>query len=870
MPNSTSQQNSQQAKEDIAYSDKLRRELEKYGKKQLLDQRDSGNKSVNKYGMKLPLDHRTSQSSSSLGSVDPELNELERTITDTRKSIDAKFYKSLVQSSVVRKNQERANSGISQEDGHKQEQGHPENAPRRPSLHQRPSPPSFATLNLAVDKEGNKRGALEGKKASYTPRGDKNDAGTGLRDSKPRTASRKDKFGLPNGYPVDERSKAVEGSQTDSCNSLNRLRSPPPYEEAVSSLERRRERKTETPKAPKTNKGIVYRTDEKPLRTSSGTDSNRDEKPRYLSNTSERRRYRATVKSANLEDLISHKRMTSEPYGGGSRNSSPDYKIDKIEKTRLFATMSESNISRTAERDARDRNIVQTRFRDVNDVINEKNSSHIRTGSADQLSGFASLLTRSRKSSMDTPRPEGSLDNTPTVSPREFTAIVMPEAEPYAKHERKLSPGRVPELTSREEKLDDKLPYMETSLDAIPTTVEMYSHEDENLHDTFTKIDRAFGFTSYAPPGAIVAQTNNKEERKRKSKKHRQRSKATKVCSDTSDDDSGSSSLTSSSVRRRNASGKPRDEDSLKGRPLSTDSLKKNKSEAEESLEAAITDFHSTLSNLPDQNSSLERVSSSDTLSGAHTPTPSHRGFSAVKTSFSNITPTARPQYSTLSVSQRRDYPQSSRATVTYSDKGRYSMVSSSRQSSLDSPSHSGKEGGSRVQELVGKFSETPGRKGSLDSSSPPRGKPDRFRSHSEARISLLASPSPWVKREARSFVKVTEANRDARRIEKHRVTTHGERNLFQRQGSEATRNISVTVTPKLDMDTRVDTLGPLPVIPNSPSWVEACERGMLSLPGRGKKSSKTLLKDGELYLIMSPLESCLFGLCLLLSSSEA
>lgn len=801
--------------------------------KQLLEKKLSSK--INERNMtKKDLKESTSNSSS-IGSVDPELSELERTISDTRKSIDAKFYKSLVQSAMVRKTREQnsRNAVIS---------GKVEQKP--------PLPQGLQTASTRLSNDGQCKG---GTPVSI------------VRGTTPQEEFQRAGNFVPLTRPEDELQAASSQDESikGSTSSLSRLRSPPPYEEAITSLERRRSKKIKPSKKDSSKSQSQREVSSPPLHSS---DSSKEEKPKVLMRaiSDERRRYRSEVKSANLEERIGPKGILGETPKVRSRKLPYDFISNR---TGLMIAKSESNIFYSCDKepgisDSEDRlrsgNIVHTRVRDVNDVIKEK--IHVRSESADQLISFSSLMPKASRRASSTEPPRSGSGSTPRNLSRKTSPDRSPLGTPYSSHQGRLTKSQedIMQLLNTESE-QDCVPFKETTLGPTTTTIETYGGIEENLNDTFAKIDQAFGFTSY---GTAPAKTPTKDEKRRKRPKSlRQRARSSQVFSDTSDDESTGSSLNSTGSHKRTPSGRPRGRSHDKGKPTSQDSMEKKKSEAEESLEAAITEFHSTLSNLPDKQSSLARVSSPDEVN--RTPTPLDKGYSKAPTD--EETPKIRRSISKPSenttVNIRRDSKefnrggiQISRKTITYPDsKSRiYVRSQSSRQSSLDSPSHSSKDSGSRVQELVGKFSQPPqpsSRKSSLDSSSPTRGSPERYRSKSEARISVLTSPSPWIRRDqSQSAFKVNEAN-SVRRFEKHRIS-HAEttrQNSAEKQTeSPYKKKMSLTVRPTLDTPKEVvDTVGPLPVIPNSPSWLEACERGMSSLPGRGKKNGQKLESRG-------------------------
>ena len=778
----------------------------------------------------------STSNSSSIGSVDPELSELERTISDTRKSIDAKFYKSLVQSAMARKTYEQnsRNAVI------------PEKVEQKPPL-----PQGLQTTSARLSSDG------------------RNKVGTPVsivKGTNPQEELQRPGHFVPLSRPEDEMLAASSQDESKgSTSSLSRLRSPPPYEEAITSLERRRVKKVKTTKKDSNASQSQSEVSSPPLHSS---DSSKEEKPKVLMRamSDERRRYRSEVKSANLDERIGPKGIIGEIPRLKSRKLPYEFISNR---TGLMIAKSESNIFYSCDKepgisDSEDRlrsgNIVQTRVRDVDDVINEK--IHVRSESADQLIGFSSLIPKGSRRASSTEPPRSMSGSTPRNLSRKTSPDRGPMGTPYSSHHSRLTKSQedIMRLLNTESQ-HDRVPFKETTLGPTATTTETYASIEDNMNDTFAKIDQAFGFTSYGASPAVAKTPAKDEKRRKRPKSLRQRARSSQVFSDTSDDESTGSSLNSSGSHKRTPSGRPRVRSHEKGKPTSQDSMEKKKSEAEESLEAAITEFHSTLSNLPDKQSSLARVSSPDEVN--RTPTPLDKGYCKAPTD--EETPKIRRSISkpneNSTVNIRRDSKefnrgaiQISRKTITYPDsKSRvYVRSQSSRQSSLDSPSHSSKEGGSRVQELVGKFSQPPqpsSRKTSLDSSTPTRGSPERYRSKSEARISMLTSPSPWIRRDqSQSAFKVNEAN-SVRRFERHRsshVETSRKNSVERQTESPYKKKMSLTVRPPLDTPKEVvDTVGPLPVIPNSPSWLEACERGMSSLPGRGKKYGQNFENKG-------------------------
>ena len=748
-------------------------------------------------------------------SIDPELTELERTITDARKSIDAKFYRSLVQSSISNKTDDQSNHSLESLKSH-----------NNSDKVRRESPVG------KLQKQDGK--VILEEHGHWQP---------STRSAS--SCSENPSYSKPDLSPSTQ-SDVSAGSKL----SLNRIRSPPPYEEAINSLERNRNKKpVSTERGNKLvvngEKDMVTKQENKTTRKSSQTsESNMGEKPRYLTRnlSADRRKYRSQVKSENLEDLLGQK-----AHQDGSlkhEHYTPPYEFIG-NRNKLMIARSESNIpfsckqfSTASDTDERHRsvNVVQTRVRDVNDVINEK--IHVRSGSADQLSGFNTFFTTpQRSSSVD----ENQKSEYEKAVPRTSVGDIS-KGLPYSSHDkRKLrNQDGVPDVGGNDlHFIGDHPPRGEVY--PITTPVVNRLTEDESLNDTFAKIDQAFGFTSY------VTEKNHHDvnEEKQKRTKHRQKSAFSAHASDNSDGDSTNSAL---GIRMGGKLEGLRQRSLDNGGPQLPDSFEKKKSEAEESLEAAITEFHSTLFSLPEKNSAQTYGRSVDS---SHTPRSD--GFSdlAYTTSKGKFDKSGRRLNESLPYKLRNDGSESprsaiqiSRKTITYPDEKSNVHAKGASRQRLDSPSHAYKGSGGRVQELVGKFSQQYERKNSLDSSI--ARKSDRARSRSEARISLLASPTPWVRKSSNpTGFKVSEASSIIRRYEKHREShTEKVKQEVEKQGSETPvrKKISVTVRPKLEME----STDQMHIAPNSPSWNDACERGMATLPGRGKKYQNAFNKSGE------------------------
>ena len=739
-------------------------------------------------------------------SIDVELTELEKTLTNTRKSIDAKFYRSLMQNSNnlgettdgAQFMMENPVQDVSYEDS---QNGTSPDCGR--------SPPCKKTLSL--DSQDHIKVVADRQSSLHT---------------------------------CNEPSKELTGNR-------KKVLSPPPYEEAITSLKRHRNKKSTSNEKSKT---ITSRMEESPSpkhRSQSSiithsSDTSTDEKPRCLMRTSSsgRRAIRSAVKSENLEDLLS--KMYPQDISPKHEVRAPPYEFIG-NRNRLMIARSESNIPSSFDSEevySGGASIVHTRVRDVDDVINEK--IHVRSGSADQLNGYATFQqTPWRPSSVNDNRVSESMKDTPkkfVKSDRQSTAYGFPSSSQSEKS-----------ITSGESILAIPSAELHTTAHNLPnredTMVRQFinhSEELDNLNDTFAKIDQAFGFTSYINE---QLDHNIRNDANHKPPKHRQKSIPSNVVRSSSVEDSGSSafhpttlSFLGSAVRSPHSF-----RDNIKAQP--GNSTEKKKSEAEESLEAAITDFHSTLSNLPEKRyHEILDHSAED-----RTPAFNEKRFTSMhslsKTKLRDHRSEATPVESKNDILRNDDKErprskmQMSRKVISYPDgRERFACSSATRQG-LHLP-YSYRGNGSRVQELVGKFSQQYERKNSLDSSLSRRTS-DHIRSHSEARISLK-SPSFLPKDPI--GVKSSEAGKVVDRYKKHMESSYGKVDQATDQQTVETptrKKISVTVRPKLDFDVTSHRHVAL----NSPPLDNNSIRKMTALPERSKNFQNNLNKNGKFVI---------------------
>ena len=590
------------------------------------------------------------------------------------------------------------------------------------------------------------------------------------------------------------------------------------------------------------------------LLTTHFTDTKMEEKPRFLTRkfSPERQKVRSQVKSENLEDLgnrfprdVSPKHeLRAPPYEYiGNRN-------------KLMVARSESNIPSSCEQysilsdshELHNANIVHSRVRDVDDIIKEK--VHVRSESADQLLGAVKVLQTPRRSSSVDHNPKSvHLKDMHKESASTTSRKAILQSLPYSNQvgRSSMSQDNIAALQDTDLKFNS---YFPPNREGSSTAMHFMnrSQELDNLNDTFAKIDEAFGFTSY-----ICEQLHHHE----RNEKHRSRSKYLQ------------SSEPSNELFRTVIEGKRdsalhlvastlggADEKSLHDsldiiRTQSADSVEKKKSEAEESLEAAITEFHSTLSHLPEKQS-IEAVDHTEEQTSTQSDTP----FSSLKSPPSKtkfiVQSTELKPSEILTGKVRNDVSDISRGNlqntqkkISCPDENESVFIRNIRRQDLNVLSRNYKGNGSRVQELVGKFSQKFERKNSLDSSVS-RKALDRVRSRSEVRISV-ATPSSFVRKNSNlSGFKPIESSNIVSRYQ------HGEngsgmfRQTNEKQAPETPmrKRISVTVRPKIDMN----SVSHCHIASNSSSFDDHRDKEMKTPPKNCTSIQKTIInRSGKL-----------------------
>ena len=487
--------------------------------------------------------------------IDLELTELEKSLADTRKSIDAKFYKSLMNSSI---------------DNAEQSHMHDMKVHVNQGESRQEYSIDFSPCTTDVLQQSPAHSLVEtGKQKPLTNQ-----------CSEP-----------------DNASAAI----------LNKVVLPPPYEVALTTLERRRGRKSTPNDIGRATAGSDMKahldSDCRSLFSPTGFhthDSTVGDKPRYLARkvSGGRNIVRSKVKSEHLEEFYT---------GGCPKYSSPSYEFSGPpyefigNRNSLIVAQSESNISSdknssifsNRDRVHSNRSIVHTRVRDVDDIIKEK--VHIRSLSTDKLTELVPFShTPQRSSSLDIDlRDKSAYGNKANLSVQACEQNLpwkaqssSHESENVLSHQNRVS---VQDAASYHGAGD--YPHTEKVKKS-----DNHSLQFPSINDTFTKIDLAFGFTSYVKehPSHI-----GKSQTDQLGAQNDQEAVSLTAIGDSSGIEKRNVILlpTVSSARESAQNFSAHSCNTLCGGNECY--VKKEKSEAEESLEAAITEFHSTLSNIP-------------------------------------------------------------------------------------------------------------------------------------------------------------------------------------------------------------------------------------------------------------------------------
>lgn len=497
-------------------------------------------------------------------SFDHELGELERQLTNTRKSIDAKFYKSI------------ANS---------------------PSPFFRPSkPPGLISPveNLSASdqdtifKDGNSMDSGEDSGANNNIKSVRNSAAHFNRIS-----SDSDKFSVKLSSnesvekPVTTSKRTFEPVKRDQENDTAVLK-PAATHKLTTSGNRSEslEISIESSKRSESTASTAYITPASPSKTPRQVLKNAE--PITFEIDAKGGMVKKLEKSSSDEKIIELKQGKDNEIPGNLS----DVAFDRLKSSSRETLLSDNEPSRKGS-------LVYTKVRDAAEIINE------RSKGKDSPVNLRRDLNSPVNSKRDN-RSRRSMDHS-TESLSEHSKL----AQRYS-HGSRLPPPSVQSLEEERSLKSPKLSARDNIIKALgnsprngrkPTKSSPQSASnslkdsqrggkqgvilDDSLTDTFARLDAAFAFKPSPSPDA-----NQKEEKRKRRRNHKRRSRNFEPpASDSDDDDSSPDS------RRRGGGIRIQ---LRKNDDPETASLN-SKSEAEQSLEAAITDFHISLSSMPER-----------------------------------------------------------------------------------------------------------------------------------------------------------------------------------------------------------------------------------------------------------------------------
>lgn len=467
-------------------------------------------------------------------SFDHELGELERQLTNTRKSIDAKFYKSLANSSS------------------------PFFRPSKPPGLMSPEETSQSENELIRRSE------------------DSADENTSDLTTGHNTAAI---FDNDFSVSMNPDESVIRMPKTEPLRYHDDDPGDPP------KVPKRRESLDVSLESTKREESTVYITPASPSKT-----------PRQVLRNAEPITFEIDAKGGHVKKLdtasvFSDEKISSKaPDHERSESSASDFTVEVRMKSGSRETLIDSDSSRKG-------NLVRTKVRDASDIIYER--------------------SKGRESPVNTHREikvRASVDHTASMEPNnEHSKLTqkhshdarLETSSPALEHEEK--PPKVkthpsPKLHARENIVKALGGIASRSNKAFKSpSVDKKGKPgvilDDSLTDTFAKLDAAFGFkgTPTSPPDN--GQCDDKRKRRRN---HKRRSRIYEPPTSDSDDDD--SSPTGSSRRRSGIRIQLKKNDDPETASLNS------KSEAEQSLEAAISDFHISLSSMPERKASHKRT----------------------------------------------------------------------------------------------------------------------------------------------------------------------------------------------------------------------------------------------------------------------
>ena len=482
-----------------------------------------------------------------------------------------------------------------------------------------------------------------------------------------------------------------------------------------------------------------------------------------------------------------------EQRRSSNSNVSEGSVYDNVEKARSssYERLNDSEFERKGS-------LVTSKVRDVSEIVQERMLQMSPSSSIRNLNATKAIMNDIPRSNSN---PEVVMDRDPSLMSSKDKAVKIRSATSSA-----ISSAKALAYPSSPSTTESKAPLSPSS------ELNSDAKLDQSLTDTFAKIDAAFGFKSYKDePKGIEA---SREEKKKKRKSIRRRSRHMDPPeSDTSED-------TEPDNRRRMSRPPRRSPIPPEG---ALDEKGRNKSAAEESLEAAITEFNESISDMqiPQTPKTLEYYTSSlaQVVPG---------NVVAKKQMFSTTTPsqTASPESLpfrdiTLGVQRaNREEIRTRRENLKLNDQNFNKRLSGDTIKTKP------------ITIATARFYDRSQSCGPLSSDVSSSSTPEHTRMRSETNVSLT-SPRPWSPPntyKSRFSTKVSSPAIDIEGRDSRKRTPPLKLSIDSQESKEADDSGS----------SRADQLSPLPTIPASPT-----SRGMNSLPGRGKRKQQPGA-DGE------------------------
>ena len=511
---------------------------------------------------------------SPVGSFDHELGELERQLTDTRKSIDAKFYKSLANSSspFFRPSAKANATRLS-------------------------SPSDYSTFSEENDFP---------LAPSIVPSNDSSGGADGpaLRKTSKATADE----GAAKTFHTEVTFEPLKftGSPPHSNNTS------PPTATPCRTLRSRNESMEQAMKNPRRSveESTAFITPTSPTKN---RNFNRNADP--ITFEIHAKGGQVTQVKSNTAGGAASSMEDKKSTGDSGSFSDSGILLDKLMSVSRETLLSDND----GNGPNRKGSLVKTKVREASDIIHERSYGRDSPVQRDVISRKTHSIDHTNSSdhaklvqrfSQQQPPPASTTTTTATGKPlintsfKEDSSKLTTTTKSYGKS---LSPKLSSRDTALVKALGSAARHKQDSASggAGASSLKVDSSKmilDDSLTDTFAKLDSAFTMKPGTPDSSSVRDERRKKRRSYAKRRSRNFEPSSTDSSD--DDDSSVDSRRRSSGLRIQLRSRSEDPD--------TCSITSNKSEAEQSLEAAISDFHNSLSTMPQKNSKCQSLHSSD------------------------------------------------------------------------------------------------------------------------------------------------------------------------------------------------------------------------------------------------------------------